>query len=151
MKMEQQSLWDKKDEGPITVEELEQLCKTAALQRDVIKKMEEEVKEEKAKLSTLKNEIKDQLVKLDKRTYKSDHGTVYIQTKFSIKTPKTEEEKKAFFDWCKEKEIYWQYATVNSTSLNSLYKSMLESEGVDFEMPGVAEPTSFDELRMRKS
>jgi len=150
--MEKQDWFNEESEitDPIAVEELERICADAREKDTEIKKMEADVKEEKAILSKMKSRILMHLDNLGKTKYISDSGTFYKKTKFSVTTPKTEDEKRAFFDFCKEKEIYWKYASVNSSSLQTLYKSMLEEVGPEFVMPGVGEPKHFEELAMRK-
>jgi len=149
--MDLQNWYDQETEvtEEIKVEELETICAEAQALNVEIKKDEATVKEKKAVLTKMKSKILAHLQKLGKSKYVSEAGTFYSKTEFSVKTPKTEQEKKDFFAFLQKKDIYWQYATVNSRSLQSLYKALLVSEGDDFKMPGVAEPTTYEQLAIR--
>lgn len=133
----------------ITVQELEALCAKARDQRDEYKALEDEFEAKKKEFNITMSEIHTHLEKIGKDKYQSESGTFYVKTDFSVQVPKTEEEKQQLFKWLEEKGISMQYLTVNSRSLQSLYKSCLESEGPDFEMPGVPPAKSFDKLQMR--
>lgn len=110
--------------------------------KEAIKPETEKLGKMEAKLITLFNDLK-------LTSFKSPHGTAVLTTKFSVKVPKTEEDKEKLIKWLEEKQIALQYLTVNSNSLNSLYKSFLEVEGVDFKLPGVEDPTSYQTFSLR--
>ena len=81
---------------------------------------------------------------------------ISVVEKLSVKTPKTPEEKKAFFNWLEEtkgSEVLLHYQTVNSQSLNSFYKAEFESksdeEKLTFNMPGIGAPTMSKKLSVR--
>lgn len=142
--------WFEDDETkPIDVPEFDKLCSELRAQNDKVKAMEAEVKEEKSIREKMKKKLLRYMEEFGKQKYVGDFGTVYIKNNFSVKTPKTEEEKLALFNWMNEKGIFEKYATVNSMSLNSLYRSLLESEGPDFKMPGVEDPTHYATLEIR--
>jgi len=144
--------WDtEKDISDISLKKVESMCKALKDQKDKVKDVEDQLKTLKAEETKLKNNILDILVEHGKTKYNSEVGLVYTSTNFSVTTPKTEEEKTAFFDWAKKEGIYLEYATVNSKKLGSLYKSMLETEGAEFTIPGVGEPTTFDKLNFRQA
>ena len=70
--------------------------------------------------------------------------------------PSEDVDKAALFKHLEERGISMKYLTVNSNSLNSLYMADWEAakiagEGMDFKMPGVSEPTLFEDLRITKS
>lgn len=110
----------------------------------------------KDRLKTIDNKILAHLEKADLSSFKSKYGTVIRSKKFSVQTPKTTDQKAAFFQWLKDKgdEVYWQYVTVNSQSLNSLYKEEMdiakEEGNIDFVIPGILEPTYYEQLSKRK-
>ncbi len=88
-------------------------------------------------------------------SFKSHGFTFFLEERTSVKTPKTVEDKRALFEFLKEKEIFDEIASVNSQTLNALYRSLSEeaaSNGVlEFKMPGVEAPTVYTNLKMRKS
>ena len=52
-------------------------------------------------------------------------GLVSLSFKTSVKTPKTDEDKAAFYEHLKSEELYDDMISVNSMTLNSYYKSKL--------------------------
>lgn len=54
-----------------------------------------------------------------------------------VTVPQTEEAKKAFFDWLNEQGVFYDYATVNYNSLQTLWRTEYEKGR---EVPGVSEP-----------
>lgn len=78
----------------------------------------------------------------------------YIEEKSSVKIPRTVEDKQLLFDFLKSKELFDEIVSVNSQTLNSLYRSLSDQamrEGkLDFQIPGVEEPKFFKTLKMRK-
>lgn len=111
--------------------------------------LSEETKKVSAELELAKKKALEYLEQAEMTKYAHPKGTVFVQNKFSAKVPKDEESKKQLFKWLKEKGISMQYLTVNSNSLNSLYKAELEANGPDFKMPGVEEPQLYQQLAMR--
>lgn len=77
-----------------------------------------------------------------------------VMQKTSVRIPHTKEQKEIFFDWLKEKEIFWEKVNINSQSLNSLYKTELEiakENGIsNFNLPGITEVSDYYELSLRK-
>lgn len=84
-------------------------------------------------------------------------GTVSLSERLSVPTPKTPEQKEAFFNWLREEmgqDGYLTYATVNSNSLNSLYRQKVEEygeRGEVLEIGGIEAPTSYTSLSLRKA
>jgi len=83
------------------------------------------------------------------------HGfNFYVEEKASVRVPKTIEEKRLLFAYLKEQGLFEEMVSVNSQTLNSFYKSMAEqaaAEGnLDFRIPGVEEPSSYKQLKMRR-
>ena len=136
----------------------------------------EDLKEITLKAATLKREITDleailkikpeqynevtfnilktlDLMELDKITA---HGFLFFkERRSSVVTPKTPEEKKELFKFLQDRGIFYEMASVNSQTLNSLYKNLAEEEkakgNFDFKMPGVPEPTISIKLKLRRS
>lgn len=83
---------------------------------------------------------------------------ISVTEKLSVKTPKTPEEKIAFFNYLKETkgdEVMLHYQTVNSISLNSFYKAEMDTKSPEeklcFNMPGIGAPTLSKKLSVRKA
>lgn len=114
------------------------------------------LKPKEARLFALEGKILEVLTAQERSSYKSPSGTVIRQNRYSVQTPKTVEQKQAFFGWlrAKSEDVMWQYTTVNSQSLNALYKQEFEiakEEGnLDFALPGIGEPTLMTSLARRK-
>lgn len=84
------------------------------------------------------------------------HGFMfYTQEKESVRIPKDEESKSAFFEWLKTQGLFDSMISVNSQTLNSLYRAKSEEalkEGIlDFRIPGIDESTKYKQLGMRRS
>lgn len=83
------------------------------------------------------------------------HGFLFFkETKQSVQTPKTPEDKEKLFEFLKSKDLFISMVSINSQTLNSLYKT-LESEAtaagiLEFELPGVPRPTPYTTLKLRK-
>lgn len=145
-----QAWYDEEDTSPIEVPEFEKLLDEMNDQKQKIKKMKASLGDENAILTKMKFKVLAYFEEFGKTKHLASFGTVYIKTSFTCKTPKTPEEKAALFAWMKEKEIYEQYATVNSKSLNTLYNSLVKEDS-DFVMPGTSDPGYFQTIEMRSS
>lgn len=84
-------------------------------------------------------------------------GSISISTNLSVQTPKSPEQKKAFFNWVRETmgdDAYYAYMTVNSNSLNSLYRNKVEEYGARGEVldiDGLLPPSESTKLSFRKA
>lgn len=122
--------------------------------------LRKEADEKKAALTEVNKKItalEDQIVKhlkdMKRDSYQTPFGTAYIIQKWNVKTPKTDEDKKAFFSWLEENEIFLAYATVNSQSLNALYREKMQAakdSGELLSIPGLEAPTLYEGLGFRK-
>ena len=93
-----------------------------------------------------------------KKTYIAEgFGRVTVKEELSVRTPKTPEDKQKFFDWLRNhmgEDAYYAYMTVNSRSLNSLYKQKVEEygeQGKVLEIDGLESPSSFTKLSFTKA
>lgn len=94
----------------------------------------------------------------DKTAYIAEGvGRVGISHKMSIQTPKSPEERRAFFAWLAEKkgqEVADAYMSINANSLNSLYNQLTEEAalaGEILEIPGLGEPVARVTLSLTKA
>jgi hypothetical protein len=87
--------------------------------------------------------------------YRSPLGLVSVSFRTSVRTPKTPEDRAAFFAFLKERGVYDTLITVNSQSLNSFYKDEFaqakERGDIAFEIPGIKEVTMTPNISFRKA
>lgn len=124
----------------LKVSEIETLCQEALLLERELKEVEEKLDVKKEKLTGLKRQIQTNLDYFGKDGWDSSYGKVEIRKKTSVKTPKTEDEKRALFDWLRERGIFWQTVSVNSQTLNALFKAEFEASTNGVVIPGIGEP-----------
>lgn len=139
----------------VTVQDMDALVEEMRAQRDLVEEKENELKALNKQLTALEQKAVQYLKALGRENFSSPHGTLYISQKWRVNLPKTDEDKAALFKHLEERGIFMQYATVNSNSLNSLFledwkDAMERGEGMDFRMPGIAEPKLYETLGMRK-
>ncbi len=134
--------------APITVEALDALVEQAFAKRVEIEAFNAQLTEKNKELMRLDAQITAALKDLNREDYKSRAGTVTLSTKWRVNLPQTDQDKKEFFDWLRERGIFDKFATVNSNSLNSLYMAEWEAakkrgEGMEFSVPGIGPAKSF--------
>lgn len=132
----------------------EETRRAAALKVE-IDELEQTLAQKKGELVAVSETIKNtlELIGLDNVR---GHGFLFFkETKESVKTPKSLEDKRALFAFLEERGMFDEIVSVNSQTLNSLYKSLSEQaqdEGnFNFRLPGVEAPTAFTTLKMRKA
>lgn len=140
----------------ITIEQMDEHVRKMFELKDHIRAKEAETKELNKQLSRMQMQAIAILKDLNRKAYPSPHGSVGITEKWSVPTPKTEEDKRAFFAYLKEKGMLYAYATVNSNSLQAFYateKELAENEGrgMEFRIPGIGESKLFETCRMTKA
>lgn len=85
--------------------------------------------------------------------YVENIGTISTVEKTYIATPKDNDSKELFFQWVESeygKEGLLKYQTVNSQSLNSLFKLYKEEHPEVTSLPGLGEASTTTELRFLK-
>lgn len=141
----------------ISMAEFDRRCETLLAIDDEIKDIETTLKA----LNERKREATDKIIfilqKMDKTSYQVKGRKLILSQRATVQTPKTKEEKEAFFNWCREKgdAVYWQYVSVNSQSLNALYKAERDAaaEAKDLSwtgLPGVGKESIAYTLSIRK-
>lgn len=143
---------EEKTPSQTTIEELEQLCATAFGHDKLSDEFEAKAKEEREKRDGISAKIKSILDHYQKSKFDSNYGTIEIRKKQSYKTPKTPEEKKAFFEYLQSKGILWNYATVNANALNAFAneeREALISDGKDGKIPGLEDPKEYQTIAYR--
>lgn len=151
--------WGADDEKPmdsISLQEFEAICKEVFDRRTALDEAREVLKLQDEELSKLERKVLSYLTHFKKdKHHVTGLGTIGIINRKSVKVPQDATEKQAFFKWLQEKGIFWDYTTVNSQKLNSLYKAEYEIAGeegrlADFKIPGVGAPTVFQSISVRK-
>ena len=108
-----------------------------------------EKREASAKLETAESEMLEMLHDQGMTNFKCVEGTFFISHRTSVKTPKTPEQREAFFSYLRAQGLFDSLISVNSQSLSKLYKEGLEEakkQGQkDFNLPGITE-VSFSEI-----
>jgi hypothetical protein len=141
---------EKTQTSPVTVEECDALIKAVAEGRAKRDALNAELTELNKSLMELEAKGVHYLKELGRKSYASEHGTLSIVEKWRVNLPGSREEKEKLFHWMHEKGIFWEYATVNSNSLNKLHgdeweKAKEAGEGMDFQLPGI-EPPKLSEI-----
>jgi hypothetical protein len=146
---------ENKELDKVTISELEELCLAIKNQREECDRIKMEAKAANEKLDELEKKMMGCLSALGKNSYKSDVGLFTVTHRISVRVPQGDD-KAAFFEWLKEKGYYDSYVTVNSQSLNSLYRQEFEKAKAEgsldsFSIPGIGEPTINEVLSFRKA
>jgi len=140
------------------MQEFIDLVKSVWEQKAVVENIKERLKEETAKLEGLKKDTIKQMEagELDKFNVPG-FGTVSRQKKFSVRVPKTPEDKLALFQYISEhkgEDVLRNMLSINSNTLNSFYKEeraeAVEEGDIDWALPGVKDPEIYWQLGMRK-
>lgn len=139
----------------MTIQDMDTLVKKMFELRAQIEERDSITSEMNKELAAMQAKAVTALKALERDSYKSEAGTVSIVHKWRVSVPATDEAKKELFYYMKEKGLLYRYATVNSNSLNSFFMAEWEAaqgrgEGMDFKMPGIADPKLHETVAMRK-
>lgn len=138
----------------ITVEQLTRQCQKIADLRWEESQLSMTKKKITEELEIAEKEMLEMLTASNLKNFKSSAGLVSITHRTSVKTPKTEEDRQAFFEFLKSKGLYDSMISVNSATLNSFYKAEFEEAKErgddDFEIPGIKEVTIDQNLSFRR-
>ena len=106
-------------------------------------------------LETEEAKMLDMLEKNKLQQFRTELGLISLGYFTSVRTPKTPEDKQAFYAWLKSKGMFEETISVHSATLNSLYKSEMEAAKQrgddDFRIPGINEETITPRLSFRRS
>lgn len=142
-------------EPPPAPPDLAEVTKRAAVLKGEIAELEAITKRKQEELKSVSNDILRALDLMDLDSIKAHGYLFYKEEKSSVTTPKTPEQKQELFEYLKEQGIFLEVVSVNSQTLNALYKSLAEDAAADgileFKMPGVGEPTTYTNLKLRRS
>lgn len=145
--------WNTEQQETLDVAKLDAMVADYRTKRADYEAKKQEANEAYHLLEDAEKLVKDALISLGKSKYFVDGiGTVSTVQKSSFKTPKTQEEKAALFDYIRSKHgesALMDYLSIHSASLNSFANKELETNPT-LQIPGLATPTVTIELRFRK-
>ena len=140
---EEQDLENKKN---ATVKELNDTVDLMFEQYRIYEDAKAKASEEYGKYKKLEVKVMDLLENEGMAKYQTKSGTFTWRYSSSFKTPKTPEEKDAFFGYLKDKGVFDQMISVNSKTMNSYLKEQEEiyeeSGGLEFKVPGIQATTT---------
>lgn len=129
----------------VTVKDLDTLIEQLVKKIEEINVQSEVTTKLNKEYNALEYKIASYLKDLGREEYDHPAGKfVFVET-FRVNMPESDLDKQAFFDHLRERGIFDKYATVNSNSLNALYKADLadaktRGEEMTFTMPGIPAP-----------
>lgn len=133
----------------VSIKDFEELVASAYADKKAAKELEDRAEEIKEKLKEKQIKIEAIMDQLGKEIYKSDSGTVTLKTSLSVATPKEQEAKAAFFAWLEEQGLFYEYASVDSKKLNTLFNSLAKGDP-SYTVPGIEKPKPFKTLKLLK-
>lgn len=93
----------------------------------------------------------DLLTELELTSHKSPHGTFSYNIRESFRVPQNPESRDEFFNFLKEKGVYENLISVNSSTLNTWAKAEIEaSDELDYQIPGLEKSPATFKASMRK-
>ena len=128
--------------------------------KDDLKAQESEINK---KIGEIDDSINQILKAADLQKFSHPRGTISLETKQSVKVPQNPEAKEKFFHWLRDEGLYDQYVTVNSQSVNSLFKTyranfLAEAEAsgkpedlakaLNFCPPGIEPPSPYERVKL---
>ncbi len=139
----------------MSLQEIESMIEELANIRDemdVLKIEEKKLNEAKGKIE---DKIMTELKAVGNDSYKSSLGTAYISTSLSYKMPKDIQNREELFAYLKKQNTFDTLISINSQTFNAWCKAETEAAKTagtfPFAIPGVEDPTSYEQLRFRKN
>lgn len=133
----------------ITIKELDSVCEKACEIKREIQKLEEAVSERREELKLYENRLSAYLEHIGRDGWKFANGDIEVRKRTSVKIPRDESSKRALFEWLSGRGIFYEVVSVNSQTLNALYRSEMEScqqEGKTCVIPGISDPTEYSQI-----
>jgi len=153
----QLEMWEQ-PKGKVSLQQMDSIIGQLRTAKDLYAEASKVSKELYGTVKELELKIISLMESAGKKRYVAEGiGQISLTETLSVTTPKTPEQKASFFNWLKQEmgeDGYLAYATVNSASLNKLYKEKVEEygdRGEILEIEGLSAPTSFTKLSMRKA
>ena len=139
----------------ISIEMFDGLISELNQQKIVCSTIKEKLTEENKKMMALESKVLGYLEELGRDEYRSNVASVSKMEQWNFRLPESPIDKKLFFDYLKEQNLFDAMATVQSQSYNAFCRSKFqeavdEGLGMDFSLPGVPSPTLHKRLNFRK-
>ncbi len=139
----------------VTALEFEQLCEALYGERAKYDVLKEQAKDQNSRVEKLEAQILSYLKAMGRDSYKSKLGTISKIAKRSWALPKSDEDRRAFFNALRLDGVFDGMISVNSNTMNAFMKEkfeLAEAEGrsAAFAYPGIGEPSVFDSIRVVK-
>lgn len=135
--------------GSMTVETIAEWIKESSDYKKAIDQLKEQISEKEECRRKLEAQILAAMEETGMTKFFVDGvGTCYEATLSSVKTPKTPEDKEAFYQYLKDRGEFESLVSVQSQTLNAWYRSQIEN-GVT-QIPGLNEVTFTKQIRIRK-
>lgn len=153
----QLDVWDEINQGEISVSEMDDNIAYLRKLKEEHAEVDKIKKEAYAKFKEQELKVIRMLEATGKKKYVSDAGQATLVNELSVQTPKTPEQKRAFFNWIRENmgdDAHDVYMTVNSRTLNSLYKEQSEvfaARGEVLSIDGINDPITVTKLSFTKA
>lgn len=159
MAKKQEMDWDMdaptQEEANIDLAEMNRLVESYAELRAKKEALAAETKEVNGELDELEAKMLEHLENANLPSFRGEKGLVSVREHFSVKVPKTLEDKRELFNYLKKKGVLMEMASINSSTLNGFYKEEMaaaQARGeVDFKIPGVGEPTASKDIAWKKA
>ena len=141
------------------IKELQELVTTLKSIRDDYDAKKKELENIGAQCDAMEATLMQHLQENDMKSFKVDGvATISVTERMTVQTPKTIEDKAAFFKWLgttKGDDVMMNYMTVNSQSLNSFFKAewdgLTDEEKLVFQIPGLQPAALSYKLSVRKA
>lgn len=153
---EEMSEWAEaqQEELTVSVAELSSLTDKAWDLKEQIKDLKAQIDLLNAKKGEIEKAILNVMLDSGFERLDGERCSACVENKSSVKIPRTREDKERFFEWLKQRGIFWDKVNVSSQALNSLWKTekeLAEAGGIsEFALPGIEKPTEYKELALRK-
>lgn len=147
-------LFDNETKKEVSTKELDGVVELYKLARDDYDKKKAAASEANRVVEDYEKKLLEYLhISGKSKYYVENLGTISTVEKLYIATPKDNEAKELFFKWVESeygKDGLLRYQTVNSQSLNSLFKLYKEEHPEVTSLPGLGEVSTSIELRFTK-
>jgi len=144
-----------KKEDAITLAAFEKLCREMLEMKFALDDRQQAIDREKEKLMELQEKIIGHMTEYGKTKHHIEGlGTIRIDEKESVQTPKTMEDKQKFFAWLDARGMLWEVININSMTLNKIYNEESEKalqQGIlDFRIDGIGAPKAYKKIGINK-
>jgi hypothetical protein len=137
-----------------TLGDLHKMIKDSFDLKVKIDELESLVDVEKTALEKIKFRMSAVLAEHNMKYFKTEFGAITRKAEFSVKVPKLQADREAFFAYLRERELFDQMIAVNSKTLNSYVKEQRDAaiaEGIlEFSIPGIEPGIEIYRISMTK-